>query len=346
MNLTDRSNRLYLSSLVACKAGELQRLRDVLSQEQASYPVDIGDGLDFPLHALHREYRIDQVDLAHQADPSLLKYQLPVTSDQTMSDLATAAVGQLLSTSAHQAEKSRFLFFCHETTEASLTLTPTLKVKKLYQLKGTTPFSVSHIGSCGPIQAMNLMRIGKATLPVDEPMQAIMVTADQLCPPQPRTFFHMFPKGDASAACLLHESEGDWRIVDHWLESWPLALDNPYLWDELAFSFFETEFYRRYPQRLAEFIARNQVQMEQISIVIGQQISERFLSVTEKLFYKKASVYQRSYAPQSNLLSSDCFFSLHEASLNGRFCSGDLVLMIQAGPLASLGFLLLQRTNQ
>ncbi|MDR0267467.1 hypothetical protein [Paenibacillus sp.] len=344
--MADQTSSLYLSSLVTNKAGELQSWRHVLSQEQASHPSDIGDGRDFPLHALHREYKIDQADLGHQADPSLLQCQLPVSPDQTMSDLATTAVGQLLFNSEYQAKKSHFLFFCHETTEANLTLTPTLKVKKLCQLKGTTPFSISHTGSCGPIQSLNLIPMLKATLPADEPMQAIMVVADQLCPPHPRSFYHLYPKGDASAACLLHESEGDWQVVDHWLESWPLPLDNPYLWDEMVFSIFETEFYRRYPLRLAEFIDRNQIQMEQISFVIPQQISERFVSVTENLFSRKAPVYRRSYAPQSNLLGSDCFFSLHEASQEGRFCPGDLVLLIQAGPLASLGFLLLQRTNQ
>lgn len=93
---------------------------------------------------------------------------------------------------------------------------------------------------------------------------------------------------------------------------------------------------------LDQFLQANQIALDQLALIVPQQLSNAFLTAVEQNVGGRR-IYRRARHRCCNLLTSDCLVSLAEAVEREQVKPGDIVLLIPAGPLSSLGFVLLKR---
>ncbi|MBO8162744.1 MAG: hypothetical protein H0Z34_03365 [Brevibacillus sp.] len=340
---------LYLSeffvSLPPCQPFK-QRQEKEAARRVGSNDVDLDTAsLSQPLFALYEEYALPYDDWCTRltGDGRYAAEGIPTAEAVGAADLAIDSVQKLLA--ENRLKAGRYLIYAHETIEASLTLTPVLKVKKMCALKETIPFSVSQAGSSSFAAALLLLDCLHATASDDSIQPSLIVTADRLSPPQPRTFFTQYPKGDAAASCLVLAEPDAWEVLACELSTRAMPQGDPYRWKWADFRAAEQAMLDQLPSSIPQFLLNNQFSLADIALVVPQQHSDAFLAHVRAVLKSEALLYRRKTWSRCNLLGSDCLVSLAEAVSNKRIHRHDLVLLIQAGPLASLGFILLRRVT-
>ncbi|UFJ42423.1 hypothetical protein LOK74_08030 [Brevibacillus humidisoli] len=313
---------------------------DMITQQDGK---DEADHLHSALHALYHEYGLLLANRLMESDANLYRSeQIPVVVGETTAvDLAVQCVEATLA--GQQQMRTAYLLYAHETTVPSLTLTPVLKVKKLTRRKESISFSVSHQGSASFATAINLLSQFYAQSDQAEAAPSIIVAADQISPPQPRLFFTSYPKGDAAVSCLVQPEAGDWRVIAIQSHTWASPHGNPYDWGRREFLATEQVLLHALESMLDRFLGANGTSLDQIDLIVPQHLSDSFFSGVQRLVSGCSAVYRRTNASRCNLLTSDCLISLAEAVVEDRIKRGEYVLLIQAGPISSLGLVLLQR---
>ncbi|MBM7589636.1 hypothetical protein [Brevibacillus fulvus] len=340
---------LSLSSVSVWLPDTRLSLGQLWQQRRQAIPNWRENQLQHPLYALYEEYGLplDGSPLPSAKESEWGDTKLPVSFTPGGAELALAAVRQLLATCNPTRPTVKYLLYGHETLEPSITLTPTQKIKKILKLKHTLPFSVCGQGSITVASALRMLHVLEQTDgQAGERLPSLLVTTDQVCPPQPRAFFQQFPKGDSAAACLVAPDEGEWTILDCQFHHWALHHPNPYHWTINDYHQHEATFYKQLTALLPDFLSKNDIGFRDLEWLVPQHLSERFFQETACLAQGACRLYRRELLPECNLLNSDCLISLHELDTGKQVSRGSFVLLVPAGPLASLGFVLLQKNKK
>ncbi|MGE7217393.1 hypothetical protein ACQKJC_12895 [Priestia koreensis] len=322
---------MYISSLVVNVPQSNKLTYKLSSSKETNWKEN---KTEFPLYALFSEFGITQA--SPMGNNSLLE-------NTTMSDLALKSVENLLEINPSIHKEADFLLYCHETNEASLYITPTLKIKKLLHFKKLTPVSISYQGSTAASSSLFFLETMSDEDRISNNKKTILTTTDLICAPQIRNFFSTFPKGDASSACVISHSPGDYKILDYYQKSFPAIDQNPYEWDTHKFLLNEQNLFQEVTVGLTEFLNKNNLQPSDLNLAIPQNLSESFFQLLRGYFKNQVHLSIREKLKENNLLNSDCFYSLHELEKQNALNKGDLILLIQAGPLADFGLILIRK---
>ncbi|PEL91398.1 hypothetical protein [Bacillus wiedmannii] len=288
----------------------------------------------FPLYSMNKEYGLDNNYDGKNAQFIIPNISLPISLNQTSSDLALEATKKLVDKTSKRSPL--YFAYCHDTNEPSIYLTPALKVKKKLKLKGSIPFSISHQGSAAFTSSIFLLdtlhkQNSKETF-------SIITTTDQVCPPHPRIFFTAYPKGDSSASCIFSTDNGQYRIIDYTLHTFS-STPTPLRWSITDYCLFEEKLISITSKLLDEFINTNSIKW-----IIAQNLSKYFIEALEMYTQKnELKLFKRTIATSSNLLTSDCLVSLEQAEQSGVLDTNDNILLLQVGPLSHIGLLLLKK---
>ncbi len=308
----------------------------------AAEPADAP--LQYPLHALHAEYAVPSEAAFSKSCPErLLDTAVPVSIGRSASALALEAAQQLLSREDELRHRCQYLIYGHDTVEPSFYLTPGLFIKKKLGLKQTLPFALSHCGSTVFPAALDML----GALAADrgtEPRPSLVVIGDQCTDPMPRVWFDQYPKGDAAAACACSHTAGEWEVVAVRSEEWPLPTNHPYVWSEREQREQERFLIERSRAMTASFLHEHSSRRKQIRHAIVQRLSPGFTQSLSEVWGDDIGIYRRAYAPDCNLLGSDCLYTLRELERAQITAPGECVVLLTAGPLSRAGVLLLQRT--
>ncbi|WP_341279711.1 hypothetical protein [Paenibacillus sp. FSL H8-0537] len=315
---------LYISHITPNLKGQ------VVSQEDKICERPLNDR-DNCLFALYEEY--DMLDQGLPQRSSLTEPTL--ISIQAASDLGLAAALKLSNKEPDLFPQSSLLIYCHETVEPSLYLTPAIKLKKELKMKRTLPFAVSQQGSAAFIGALQTTQILWSDAPPTAQQTAVIITADQLAPPQMRSSLDVYPKGDCSVACLVSSTprEGAYFIESMDIASFVLnkeATGKDLLLDAAS-------------DLLQRAMASWGISYSELRMIIPQSFDSTLHAVLAELSGGQTPIYRRTFAPTCNLLTSDCLVSLEEAHKREKFLVGDLILLLFVGPLHTAGVILLRK---
>lgn len=296
--------------------------------------------LSYTLFALYEEFAVEATRAAEIQVPA----HIPLACNQTASELALAAVEQLIHQCEHLSRSGKYLIYAHETPEPSFYLTPALMLKKCLSLSQIQPVAISHCGSVSLACAVELLAcLNDGASPAGEG-DSVIVVSDQLAPPMPRFVPDCYPFGDAAVACVSSPSRGTWEVAGLLIEEWPYLTKHPYSWDNENWQVHNETLIQRSLALLERYKQEQPQPFAAIRYAIVQHISEAFVNTLTRTL-AGVPVYNRSFAAACNLLGSDCLISMHELEQQVKFLPGDTVLLVMAGPLSRVSLMLLRRTD-
>lgn len=282
------------------------------------------------------------------ADSSLSSTAQSTNPDVPAFALAAAAVNELLRRNDNVHTPFQHLVYCPETAEPDYQLTPALYFKKTLGLKGLLPFAISHCGSSTLSATLELL--DWLAEPGGDPRAGpvLFVTAAKETRAFPVTESSRFPLSDAAAACILSPVSGEWRIIRSRHYSRPLSSPDPYGWSEAEHRQQQELLLEQCKSELVAFLLECSHEYapcnHALSYAIVQHLNTDFLDSISQLL--PCPIYTRQREPTHNLHGSDGLISLQELSEGNQLTPGTRILILQAGPLSHLGFILLERTEE
>lgn len=282
------------------------------------------------------------------ADSSLSSIAQPTNLNVTAFALAAAAINELLRRNDNVRMNFQHLVYCPETADPDYQLTPALYFKKTLRLKGLLPFALSHCGSStlsGTLELLDWLAD-----PGGDPRAGpvLFVTAAKETRSFPVTESSRFPLSNAAAACILSPVSGEWRIIRSRHYSRPLSSPDPYSWTEAEHRQQQELLLEQCKSELTAFLLECSNEHTScdhaLSYAIIQHLNTDFLDSISQLL--PCPIYTRQRESTHNLHGSDGLVSLQELSKNNPFTSGTRILILQAGPISHLGFILLERTEE
>ncbi|MFE6375618.1 hypothetical protein ACFVRA_09585 [Bacillus subtilis] len=330
--------RIYISDFQFSNLKNKSSFQNALGVKEMPFSWEMNES-QFPLYALYKEYGILDEDNAYMHMWKETQADILSSREQSITDMSLEVARALLNKHSKYLQSITHLIFIHDTDEASLTLTPVLKLKNKLNLKKTLPFSISRSNTNGFIHALEMMcyfnENGTAAYP------ALMILADRVIEPQPRMFFDYYPKGDLAVSFLIDKEPLEWEVLCYSAGVPDTLTSNPYVWKSSDFQKYKQRFQDRVMASVDVFL--QQLGINSPDWLIPQNLSADFVSVIQKNFSYKCRVYQREHFASCNMLNADCFFSLKEIENKSLLSKGESVCMIFAGPLSQIGCLLLKK---